>query len=305
MSNPLPSWREGATRDAILDFLDRAEALPPEARLACFDNDGTLWCERPTYVQWDFFVDALTHATATDPDMGKRPEFEAVLAGDHAAVGELGLERVAVALAGLFEGATPEEFARSVRRFMSEASHAQLDRPLTTVVYTPMLELIGALRVRGFTVAIVTGGGSEFVRTVAPTLYGVPPELVVGTRIDHRMVTEPRTGLVRTSTIVEGANEGAAKVRNVQAQLGRRPLVAGGNSEGDRELLDWAVAGGGMGILVDHDDAAREYAYPSRLRGSGKAVRDVATTSGWVVVSMEQDWVEVFPPVDASRSGAA
>ena len=233
LGDRLPSWRPGASRDAIEAFLDAAPALPTERRLACFDNDGTLWCERPTYAQFDFFVDALQAKVREDPGAGESPEFAALLSGDRAAIAELGLPRIALALTGLFDGASPEEFTARVREFMGRATHATLGRPLRSNTYRPMLELIAELRSLDFTVCVVTGGGTEFVRAVSQELYGVPPEAVVGSLIGYEYVPTSDTsgpGLRRTTDIVGGANEGAVKVTNIQTQLGRRPVLAAGNS---------------------------------------------------------------------------
>jgi haloacid dehalogenase-like hydrolase len=183
--NPLPSWRPGSTRDALEAFLAAAEEVPVADRVAYFDTDGTLWCERPSYVQLDFFLDALRRHVTEDLSIGERAEFAALLSGDQAAVAGIGLERIALALAGLFEGMTPEEFAAAAREFMGDAAHPTLGRPTRSVTYQPMSELIAELRRRDFTVGIVTGGGTEFVRAISDDLYGVPAELVVGTLIGY------------------------------------------------------------------------------------------------------------------------
>jgi hypothetical protein len=302
----LPSWRPGATRDALLSFLDAATEVEPRDRVACLDNDGTLWCERPGYVQLDFFVDALRRR-ADEPGVAAVPEFAALLDHDEAAMGELGLTRIAFALVGLFEGITPEDFAERVREFMARAEHPTLRRPLRSTTYQPMLELIGALRETGFTVCIVTGGGTEFVRAVSDDLYGVPPEAVVGSLVSYRYATESagagRSGrpVLRRTTALDGeANEGAAKVSNIQAQLGRRPIFAAGNSGGDREMMEWAVGGVGpsFALLVDHDDDQREFAYVSTAQTfeEPEPIVDVAARAGWTVASMARDWENVFGP---------
>ena len=172
----LPSWRPGRTRDAVVAFLAAAEALPVEARVAAFDNDGTLWCEKPTYVQFDFFEDALRRRAEADPALRERPELAAVLNLDMAAIGELGLERVALALVDLFAGIEPEVFTAAVRDFMARARHRTLGVPAPATRYQPMLELLDELRRRDFTIYLVSGGGTEFLRAVSAELYGVPPE---------------------------------------------------------------------------------------------------------------------------------
>jgi phosphoserine phosphatase len=296
----LPSWRPGATRDAVLAFLDAAPEIDPRDRVACLDNDGTLWCERPGYVQLDFFVDAL-RSRADDPVLAAVPELAAVLTGDRAAMGELGLERIAFALLALFEGATPEEFTARARDFMSRAEHPTLGRPVRTTTYLPMLELVGALRDLDFTVCIVTGGGTEFVRAVSEDLYGVPPEAVVGSLVSYTFGVEDGGPVLRRTTALDGvANEGPAKVSHIQSHLGRRPVMAAGNSGGDREMLEWAAAGSGptLTLLVDHDDAEREFAYAGSAETfvEPEPITDVAARAGWTVVSMARDWELVFAP---------
>ena len=208
----------------------RRHAVPVAERVACFDNDGTLWCERPQYVQFEFFVHALGARVKAEPEAARKPEFAALLAQDQAAIGELGLERIAMALVSLFEGISPEEFTRQARDFMATAPHPTLARPLRSNVYQPMIELIEELRRRDVAVTIVSGGGTEFLRAVSQELYGVPPEAVVGTLIDYEYARgddgAPR--LLRTGRVAGAANEGAAKVSNIQSQLGRRPLPGGG-----------------------------------------------------------------------------
>src|SRR5271157_3037498 len=268
--DPLPSWRPGGTRDAVEAFLAAAEEVPVVDRVAFFDNDGTLWCERPSYVQLDFFLDALRRHVAANSSSGERDEFAALLSGDRAAIAAIGLERIAVALAGLFGGLTPQEFTAQVRVFMAGATHTSLGRPLRSVTYQPMLELLDELRRRDFTVGIVTGGGTEFVRAISDDLYGVPAERVVGTLIGYEFTRDEgdRPVIRRTSSILGAANEGATKVTNIQTQLGRRPILAAGNSGGDREMLEWALAtdGPALALLINHDDAEREFQYTSKAQ---------------------------------------
>ena len=297
---PLPSWREGSTRQALLSFLDASSALPIEQRVAAFDNDGTLWCERPTYAQLDFFVSELANLAAGDPSLRDRPEFEAVLSGDSAAIGELGVPRVAMALAGLFAGVEPQEFTSKVRAFMAVARHRTLDIPLRGAIYQPMLELLDELRRRQFTVFIVSGGGVEFVRAISQDLYGVAPEAVVGTQVTYEFSRDDagQPTLRRTGQLDGDPNEGAVKVHRIQAQLGRRPVFAAGNSAGDREMMEWACAGDGphLALLVDHDDAEREFQYVSlgATVSESEPITEVASRLGWVTASMAKDWHTVF-----------
>ena len=306
----LPSWRPGPTRDAIVTFLDDVESVAPADRLACFDNDGTLWCERPTYVQYDFFVDALQQRVRHDPAAGDSPEFEALLSGDDAAIGELGLPRIAAALTELFDGMSPEAFLAAAREFMARSTHATLGRPRRTMVYQPMLEVIDELRRRQFSIALVTGGGTEFVRAISADLYGVPPDAVVGTLITYEFLrdADARPMLRRTSAIQGDANEGPAKVTNIQSQLGRRPILAAGNSGGDREMLEWVAAADGpsLSLLVDHDDAEREFRYVSTAESFSEPEPITAVGAlGWTIISMANDWHTVFPPADDADRGQA
>jgi phosphoserine phosphatase len=302
VSDRLPSWRPGATRDAILAFLDRTGDIPVDERVAYVDNDGTMWCEKPTYVQLDFFVDALQQRTAHDPSLADRPEFAAVLSGDMAAIGEIGLAKVAGALAALFDGQTPEQFGATVHEFARRYRHRTLGHPLGGVVYQPMLELLAELRALEFTVGIVTGGGTEFVRQLGGRLYGVEPGMVVGTLIGYRFDRDDagRPVVRRTISQIGKANEGGAKLEHIQSQIGRAPILAAGNSAGDRELLEWAQASrhGGLAVLVDHDDAEREFAYESRAAtfDEDEPITAVGNRLGWVVVSMRRDWETVFAP---------
>jgi phosphoserine phosphatase len=301
----MSSWNDTRTRDAITSFVERVttdgpDFVPPVERVAVFDNDGTLWCEKPNYVQFDFFVDALRARAADDPSLGERPELDAVLRGDMAAVGEMGLERVAVALVGLFDGATPDEFGAAVDEFVDRHRHPTLGTSVAGIVYQPMLELLDALRAAQFTVGVVTGGGTEFVRRISGDLYGVGPEMVVGSLIGYELGRddEDRPRLTRTVQRLGEANEGGPKVAHIQAQIGRAPIFAAGNSAGDREMLEWACAGRhpGLAVLVDHDDAEREFAYESVAAtfASAEKITDVAARLGWVTVSMQRDWATIF-----------
>ncbi|SKB10171.1 HAD family hydrolase [Aeromicrobium choanae] len=296
----LPSWRPGQARDEILAFLEASGQIPPEDRLACFDNDGTLWCERPRYIQLEFLLHHLQQRVQTDPALGTTPEFSAVLSGDAAALEQVGLPRIAMALTGLFAGLPADRFKVLVREFMAAAANPALGRPHRSTVYRPMLELVDELRLRGFAIAVVTGGGTEFVRAVSQELYGVDPERVVGTLIEYDFADgEGGPVLTRTNRVSGTLNDGPDKVSHIQAQLGRRPVFAAGNTSGDREMLTWAETADGpsLALLVDHDDEEREFSYP----GTGESatptepITDVAHRRGWTVASIARDWAEVFP----------
>ena len=297
----LPSWNDGPTKRAILEFVEAARDVPVDARVAVFDNDGTLWCEKPNYPQLEFLLAELARAVAADSALSERAEYRALIEGDVVAQSELGLERIAVALIELCAGIEPEEFDARVRTFFATTRHADRRVPLTQIRYQPMLELLDELRRADFDVFVVTGGGTEFVRAIGNEFYGVPPERVVGTRANYDFVRDPdsRPRLVRNGELVAAdANEGAAKVINIQRELGRRPIFAAGNSPGDAEMLDYAMAADGptMALLVDHDDAEREYRYESvaaTFETEGSFL-DTAAAHGWTVASMRHDWATVF-----------
>lgn len=300
MSARLPAWRPGPTRDAILAFIDGAADVPADQRVAYVDNDGTMWCEKPTYVQYDFFLDALRARAEEDPSLARRPELAAVLDGDQAAIGELGLARVAGALAALFDGQTPAQFGAAVTDFLARYRHPTTGADLAGIVYQPMLELLHELRASDFTIGMVTGGGTEFVRQVSRDLYGVEPGMVVGTLIGYEFGRDDagRPVVHRRAAATGSANEGGAKVEHIQAQIGLEPILAVGNSAGDREMLEWAASSrhGGLGILIDHDDAEREVAYESKAATleEDESITDIGARLGWVIVSMRRDWETVF-----------
>ncbi|MGB0114762.1 MAG: HAD family hydrolase [Ilumatobacteraceae bacterium] len=300
MTNRLPSWRPGPTRDALIAFLDGVGDAPVDERVAYVDNDGTMWCEKPTYVQLDFFVDALQQRVEVDPSLRDRPEFAAVLSGDMAAIGQIGLAKVAGALAALFDGQTPEEFGAAVDDFLGRYHHRTTGAALAGVVYAPMLELLDELRALDFTIGIVTGGGTEFVRQVSKRLYAVEPGMVVGTLIGYEFGRDDDGHPIvrRTAAETGTANEGGAKVEHIYAQIGRAPLLAAGNSGGDREMLEWAQAHprGGLAVLVDHDDAEREFSYESKAATfeDDEPITTVGERLGWLVVSMRDDWSTIF-----------
>jgi len=297
----LPSWREGATRTAILTFFDQVDQIPPHERVAVFDNDGTMWAEKPNYTQIEFWLAELRTALAKDASLADRPEFKAVLDGDAATLHELGIEQIAGAFLDLHTGITPESFGAKVADFFANFRHPERGVHLREARYQPMLELKEALEARGFDFYIVTGGGSELVRIISEEFYGVKPEGVVGSQIDYELVRDAdgNVQLHRTNHVVaSGINEGVGKPPNIQRILGRRPCVAGGNSAGDAEMLEYAMGydGPSLALLVDHDDAEREYEYES-VAGtfdSSEKITDTAARLGWVVASIKNDWSTVF-----------
>ena len=304
VAGELPSWKPGATRDAIVDFVGRTETLPPLTKVAVFDNDGTLWAEKPNYTQLEFFLEELRRASVEDPSLLNRSEYAALVSGNREAISAFSLDEIALALMELLSGITPEEFSERARRFVIGEKHAGTERAYANTIYQPMLELLDCLRSHDFAVCVVTGGGTEFVRAVSHDLYGVEPERVVGTLVTYNY--ERRNGsptLVRSMTPLGAANEGPEKVSNIQFHLGRRPIVAGGNSAGDTEMLEYAAAsldGGGLALLIEHDDGEREYEYAS-VAGTFAAAEPITVTAerlGWTIVSMKNDWTRVFANED-------
>ena len=305
----LPSWREGSTRSTLLAFIEQADTIPAERRVAVFDNDGTLWCEKPNYTQLDFFVAELRGALEEKPELAERPEYAAILKGNRSAMAELGLERVAFALVELFVGLTPEEFDQRVREFIMNTEHPELGAPYAKIIYQPMLELLELLGAHSFSTFIVSGGGTEFVRAISRQLYGVDPEGVVGSLVAYEYIRRDGVpALIRKAELQGAANEGPAKVEHIQSFLGRRPIFAAGNSAGDAEMMEYAAANDpGLALLVNHDDGDREYSYESKAGtfAAAEAILETASRLGWTVVSMQEDWTQVFStPAEGPRTSS-
>lgn len=301
---PLPSWRDGPSRAAILAFVADVTTpggpkfVPPEERVAVFDNDGTLWAEMPVYAQLAFAFDRVKALAPAHPEWKEREPFKSVLAGDLKGALAGGEKALLEVVAATHAGTTPDEFAAVVRDWIATARHPTLDRPYTACVYAPMLELLAYLRAHGFSTWVVSGGGVEFMRPWAEAVYGIPPQQVIGSRI--RMRHEVRDGkpvLLRLPE-VDFIDDKAGKVIGIHQAIGRRPIAAFGNSDGDLEMLAWTTAGAGarLGVLVHHTDAEREWAYDraSHVGRLDKAL-DAAPAAGWVVVDMKTAWERVFP----------
>jgi hypothetical protein len=303
-ADPLPSWNDGPARGAIVAFVERVtkqggpEFVPPAERIAVFDNDGTLWSEQPMYVQLAFALDRVKALAPQHPEWKEQEPFASVLRGDlasFAATGEHGLIELVMAT---HAGNTTDEFARIVEDWLASARHPTLGRPYTECVYQPMLELLAYLRSNGFETFIVSGGGIEFMRPWSERVYGVPPEQVVGSTIQTRYeLRDGKPAIVRLPAF-DFVDDKAGKPVGIQKFIGRRPILAFGNSDGDFEMLEWTTAGAGprLGLLLHHDDAEREAAY-DRESQVGRLARglDEAPARGWTLVSMKRDWKRVFP----------
>jgi len=290
----LDSWNDGPTKSAIVDFVQMAIAhLAPMDRVAVFDNDGTLWCEKPAYVQLDFLVRQLAAAVAVDPSLAARPAYAAASSGDltwfgnavtkHYQGDDSDLNELAVAVLSASSGVNVEEHAAHVADFFASARHPTLGRPYTACGYAPMIELLHYLEANGFTCYVVSGGGRDFMRPITVDMYGIPPERVVGSSVGLAF----SDGNLVTTGVTEFLNDGPVKPVRIWGRVGRRPIFAAGNTNGDIEMLEYTH---GMRLLVRHDDAAREFDY---VAGAEKAL-ELAAARGWTVASMRDDWTHVF-----------
>jgi hypothetical protein len=311
-ANALPSWNDGGTKRAISDFVSRVtrqgspDFVPVPERIAVFDNDGTLWAEKPVPFEVLFAFDQVKALGAQHPDWKTKQPFVSVLKGDMQGVAASGEKGVLEIVAATHAGTTTDEFASSVRTWISSARHPQTGRLYTEMVYQPMLELLAYLRANGFKTFIVSGGGVEFMRPWSERVYGIPPEQVVGSA--GRLKLETRDGkpvLVKLPEL-DFIDDKEGKPVGIQSRIGRRPIAAFGNSDGDMQMLEWTMAGNGarFALLVHHDDAAREYAYDrtDKLQKLDKAW-DAGVAKGWTVVSMKNDWKTVYPVPATKASG--
>jgi len=302
--DPLPSWNEGAAKTSIMDFVQRSttpsssDFVPENERIAVFDNDGTLWCEQPLYVQLLFVFDRIKTLAPDHPEWATTQPFQAVLEDDHEALhaaGEHGLIELLMATHG---GVTTEELKKAVTAWMADAEHPRFARPFTELVYQPMLELLDFLRDNGFKTYIVSGGGMEFMRPMTEEVYGIPPEQVMGSSMKKAFEMREDGPVIVQQTAMGFINDKAGKPVGIQEFIGRRPVAAFGNSDGDLQMLQWTAAGAGARfmLLVRHTDEVREYAY-DRDSSVGRLDQalDEAQRHGWTVVDMKQDWRVVFP----------
>ncbi|MDH3687602.1 MAG: haloacid dehalogenase-like hydrolase [Myxococcales bacterium] len=304
-ADPLPSWNEGEAKSRILAFVaavtDPAseQYLPPEARIATFDNDGALWAEQPLYFQLVFALDRVRAQAGAHPEWKDDPTFAAVLGDDPKALESLHLEDVIKLVAASHAGMTDAEFAASAEAWLGDAKHPRFGVPYASLVYQPTLELLSFLRDSGFQTWICSGGGIDFVRAFAEETYGIPPEQVIGSGIAKEFRFESgAASFARLPKLLEPVNDKEGKPVWIRRQIGRRPALAFGNSDGDLAMLRYATSGTGtsLGILLHHDDAEREWAYDRESHvGRLSEGLDVAKDSGWLLVSMKDDFARVFP----------
>jgi len=303
-TDPLPSWNEGTVKKSITDFVARvtaqggADFVAVPERIAVFDNDGTLWTEQPYYFQFAFALDRIKAMAPQHPEWKTRQPFQALLEGDKKALAAAGKDGLIQILTVTHTGMTTEEFSKTVLQWTQTARHPRFNRPYTDLVYQPMQELLTYLRANGFKTFIVSGGGVEFMRPWTEKVYGIPPEQVVGSSGVVKFETSPdgKPELLKLGKI-EFVDDGPGKPVGINRFIGRRPIFAFGNSDGDLAMLQWTMAGKGLRFagLVHHTDATREYAYDRESKvGKLDQALDEATVKGWTVVDMKQDWKTVF-----------
>jgi phosphoserine phosphatase len=309
-ADPLPSWNDGAAKKAIVDFVrvttDKSSPnfVRPEDRVATFDQDGTTWVEQPMYSQFLFVFDRIAELAPQHPEWKARMPYKAVLSGDKSAIARLSIKDMLLLFNASSTGMTPDEFQGIVRDWMAKARHPRFDRPYPEMVYQPMLEVMKYLRDNGYRTYIVTGGGQDFVRAYAQQVYGIAPEQIIGSTVATKfeMSKDGRATLIKEAKIQLDDNF-SGKAEDIDLFIGKRAHIAFGNSTGDQQMLEYTspASGASLGLLVLHDDAVREYAYgpaqglpDSKVGTFTQALYDEAKARGWIVISMKDDWKQIF-----------
>ena len=303
IAQPLPSWNDGPAKQAIVAFVTDVTTpggsrfVPPDDRIAVFDNDGTLWPERPLYFQFAFALDRVRAMAPQHPEWREREPFRSILAGDIASALAKGEEAAAELMVATHSGMTTDAFEDQVKQWLASARHPRFGRPYTDLAYQPMLELLEYLRGHDFKTFIVSGGGIEFMRPWVLQVYGVPPERVIGSQGKLRYEIRDGTPVLVKLPQVDLIDDGAGKPVGIQKHIGRRPIAAFGNADGDLEMLQWTTAGPGprFALLVHHTDAEREWAYDRKSRiGTLDEALAEGRARGWTIVDMKRDWKKVF-----------
>jgi phosphoserine phosphatase len=301
-TDPLPSWNEGLTKQSIVDFVRGVttaggpQFVQPEERIAVFDNDGTLWCEQPSYIQFAFVFDRMKAMAPQHPEWQNNPLYAAALAGDMETVTAAGVKGVLELAMVTHAGMTTDEFSKIVADWIASARHSKFNRPYTEVIFQPMLELLVYLRANGFKTFIVSGGGVEFMRVFAEKVYGVPPEQVIGSSIVTRFEMVDGVPVLTRLPQLNFMDDNVGKPVAINSHIGRRPIAAFGNSDGDLQMLQWTTSGTGprFGLIVRHTDPVREFAYDASSMGKLEVALTEAAVRGWTVVDMKNDWNRVF-----------
>jgi hypothetical protein len=303
-ADPLPSWNDGAAKSSITGFVARvttqggADFVPPVQRIATFDNDGTLWIEQPMYVQFAFVLDRVKALAPQNPAWKTKQPFKAVLDGDMKALAASGEKGLVELMAATHAGMTVDEFEKIVTEWLATARHPRFKRPYTELVYQPMLELLAYLRANGFKTFIVSGGGIEFMRPWTEKIYGIPPEQVVGSSIKTRFEMRDGQPVLFRLPQINFIDDKTGKPVGINEHIGRRPIAAFGNSDGDLQMLQWTTMSGSgarLGLIVHHTDAEREYAYDRQSHvGKLDKALDAAAINKWTLADMKKDWKRVF-----------
>jgi len=302
-TDPLPSWNDGASKSKILEFVTAVTAeggpnyVAPADRVATFDNDGTLWSEQPFYFQLAFALDRIKAMAPNHPEWKDKEPFKSVIAGDIKGVLASGEQGIAQIIAASHAGMTTEEFAKIVTDWLATARHPQTSLPYTDMTFKPMRELLDYLRANDFDVYIVSGGGVEFMRPWTEKIYGIPPQNVVGSSIKTKYEVKDGVPVIMRLPEIDFIDDKEGKPVGINKFIGKRPIAAFGNSDGDFQMLEWTTSGPGrrLGLIVHHDDAKREYAY-DRDSHIGQLARglDEGPQRGWIIVSMKDDWKSIY-----------
>jgi hypothetical protein len=302
--DPLPSWNEGASKQAILDFVAAVmeeggeQFVPEDARIATFDNDGTLWTEQPMYAQAFFILDQIKTLAPQHPEWQTEQPYAAVLAGDREAMAKFSEADLGKLVAAAHSGMTTTEFDEQARAWAESAVNPLTKHRFIDSVYQPQLELLDYLRANGFRVFIVSGGGVDLMRVFSQDVYGVSPDMVVGSSGKVKFALEDGIPILTKLPELDSYDDKDGKPVNIHLHIGQKPILAFGNSDGDQAMLEYVTSGDGpsLGLIIHHDDAAREVAYDRDSRvGKLDTALAAAPDWGWIVVSMKDDWGKVFP----------
>lgn len=303
--DPLPSWNDGKTKQAILQFINETttpasrDFIPPQDRIAVFDQDGTLWVEQPIYTQFVFAIDRVRSLAAAHPEWKDTEPYKSIIEGNIEKIQNFTIQDVEKIIAATHSGMTVEQFNDDVKAWLSKAVHPRFKKPYTELIYQPMLEVIKFFKDNGYIVYIVSGGGQEFIRTYSERVYGIPVENVIGTA--GKVKYEYRDGkpvLIKLPDVLF-IDDKTGKPEAINLVIGKRPVAAFGNSDGDRQMLEWSqgYTGKSLQLLVHHDDAVREYQYDmdSKIGTFSQSLMDEAKEKDWNIASMKNDWKVIFP----------